>query len=480
MAKKYLPKVYIALWMLLLVGLGCYFLFFAPRDSAYSEAENRTLAGFPAVTAENIFSGKFSAEIETYLLDQFPGRNTVISGTNSLQGMLSLATHDEYLMIAEDSEEAQDPGEYQEDLEDLLAGLEETSPATTVASTQPAETVPVETVSEETQPETTAPTEPAEDPPIEEKPPASLEDYPSKVGIYMDRGEGPAMVFGYSRKNVAAATMVLNKVAGLLPEDGKLMFAMSPMSVTVNRYLKAKNKAGMYSDWDDMVNGLGADNVYAFDVPEILSDELLAGEYLYFRTDHHWTPRAAYHIYCEMIQRAGKEACSYEDDFTRTYEEPFRGSYYRDDPAAYGSVKPDILELIMPKIPVEYRKMTGVDEYKVLPVLKMNANKNDRYMVYFGGPNGPWHYLECDNEQTENALVLCDSFGMTLMPYLTQNYKQVHYCDPRYYNAKLLGGSIAELMEKYQIQDVYVILASAHSFNYSFLITDLNKALGVD
>ena len=35
-------------------------------------------------------------------------------------------------------------------------------------------------------------------------------------------------------------------------------------------------------------------------------------------------------------------------------------------------------------------------------------------------------------------------------------------------------------MEKYQIQDVYVILASAHSFNYSFLITDLNKALGVE
>jgi len=274
--------------------------------------------------------------------------------------------------------------------------------------------------------------------------------------------------------------MVLNKVASLLPENGKLMFAMSPMSVTVNRYLRAYNKVGMHSDWDDVVNGLGADNVYAFDVPEILTDELNAGEYLYFRTDHHWTPRAAYLIYCEMIRRAGKEPCSYEEDFTRTYEEPFRGSYYRDDPAVYGSVKPDILELIMPKIPVEYRQMTGVDEYKVLPVLKMNANKNDRYMVYLGGPNGPWHYLECGNEETENALVICDSFGMTLMPYLTQNYKQVHYCDPRYYNAKLLGGTIAELMEKYEIQDVYVILASAHSFNYSLLITDLNKALGVN
>ena len=142
MAKKYLQKVYIALWMLLLVGVGCYFLFFAPRDSAYSEAENRTLAGFPTVSAENVFSGKFGTEIEAYLLDHFPGRNTVISATNALQGALSFATHDEYLMIAEDAEDPMDPGEYQEDLDDLLAGLEDTTPAATDVPTQPAETAP--------------------------------------------------------------------------------------------------------------------------------------------------------------------------------------------------------------------------------------------------------------------------------------------------------------------------------------------------
>ena len=163
MAKRNIPKVYIALWMLLLAGLGCYFLFAAPRDSTYSETENRTLAGFPAVTAENVFSGNFSTEIETYLLDHFPGRNTVISATNALQGTLSFATHDEYLKIAEDAEDPLDSSDYQQDLEDLLAGLEEEAPAATAAPTQPAETAPVETAPEETISETTAPTEPAEE-----------------------------------------------------------------------------------------------------------------------------------------------------------------------------------------------------------------------------------------------------------------------------------------------------------------------------
>lgn len=475
MAKRILPKVYIVLWMLLLIALGTYFLFFAPRDSAYSETENRTLAGFPAVTAENIFTGKFGTEIESYLLDHFPGRNTVISATNTLQGALSLATHDEYLMIAEGVEDPLDSGDYQEDLDDLLAGLEQTTPAT-----QPDETVPKETVPEETQPGSTAPTGPAETPPIEKKPPASLEDYPVKVGIYMDRGNGPELAIPYSKKNVAAATLLMNKIANLLPDNGKLMFAMSPVSVSAQRYIKAANKAGFYSDWDDVVNGLGADNVYAFDVPEILADAIAEGEYTFFRTDIHWTPNSAYRVYCEMIRRAGKEPCSYEDDFVHTFEDPFRGTYYRDDPAAYGKVKPDVLELLMPKVPVEHRQMTGPDKYEVIDFLYMKANKNDRYAVYLGGPGGPWRYVECDNDETENVLVIADSFGMTFIPFLTGNYKQIHYCDPRYFDAKKAGGTVAELIEKYDIHDVYVVVGAIHSFNSSFLLSDLNKSLGLE
>ena len=475
MAKRILPKVYITLWMLLLVGLGTYFLFFAPRESAYSENENRTLAGFPAVTAENIFSGKFGTEIESYLLDHFPGRNRVISATNALQGGLSFATHDEYLMIADNVEDPLDSGNNESDLDDLLAGLEETVPATTAPSIQPSETLP-----EETQAEITAPADSIENPPIEKKPTASLEDYPAKVGVYMDRGDGPTLAVSYSKKNVAAATVLLNKIAGLLPENGKLLFAMSPVSVSAQRYIKAPNKAGFYSDWDDVVNGLGADNVYAFDVPEILNDAICAGEYMYFRTDIHWTPYAAYLTYSEMVRRAGKEPCSFEDDFVHSFEEPFRGTYYRDDPAAYGKVKPDVLELLMPKVPLEYRQMTGPDQYKVIDLLQMKANKSDRYTVYLGGPGGPWRYIQCDNEETENALVICDSFGMTFMPFLTGNYKQIHYCDTRYFDAKKAGGTIAELMEKYDIQDVYVVVGAIHSFNSSFLLSDLKNSIGLD
>lgn len=463
--KTNIYKVCIALWMLLLVMLGCYYLFLASRGSEYSEAENRTLAGFPEVTAESVFSGRFGEEFEVWLLDHFPARDSVISAINQLKSTASFATYEEYLLIAEDVTDNLSQGDYQEALDAILADLN--------SATVPPETTVPPTEATETQPET----EPAENPPIVEKPEATAEDYPQTLGIYMDTGNGDRATQSYYRDNVVAATAVLNKYAELLPENGKLMFTIGPPAYTVNQFVNAKEKVSFYSTWDEVINGLGNDNVYAFDSCEILGEGVKEGHYMSFRTDNHWTPYGAYLIYSQMAAQAGKELCSYTEDFTITVEENFRGTYYRDNPSAYGGAKPDTLELLMPKTQVEYRKITGPDTYEVVDFLKMNAKSNDRYTVYLGGPGGPWHYVECDNDETENCLVVTDSFGLTVIPFLTHNYKQVHYYDARYFSKSTVGYNVAEMMEKYNIQDVYVIVAEFNSFSSSFLLKHVNAQL---
>lgn len=45
------------------------------KDKDLSEQENRSLAKRPAVTAESLTSGTFMSRFETYMADQFPGRN---------------------------------------------------------------------------------------------------------------------------------------------------------------------------------------------------------------------------------------------------------------------------------------------------------------------------------------------------------------------------------------------------------------------
>lgn len=467
MKKKLLQTMLIAVWVLLLLSMGVYYLLFAPRDSEFTDVENRTLAAFPEVTAESVFSGRFGEEFETYLLDRFPIRNEVISLVNRFQSTVSLATHEEYLMIAEDVKDPLDNTEYEDSLESLLADLN--------TPTQP------DPGTEETQPPTEPEeTEPVENPPIEAKPAATLEDFPSLAGMYMNTGNGDVALRSYSSRNVAAVTAVLNKYAALLPENGKLMFTMGPPSYLVNNFVNAKEQVSFYNTWDEIINALGADNVYAFDSAEILAAAIKEGEYVSFRNDNHWTPYGAGLVYTEMAKRAGKEPARYPDDFDITVEEPFRGTYYRDNPGAYYNVEPDRLELLMPKIGVEYRQITGGDEYKVIDFLDMNASPYDRYAVYLCGPGGPWRYVQCDNEETENCLVITDSFGLTVMPYLTYNYNQVHYYDARYYNYYTVGSSVAEMIEKYQIHDIYVIVADFHTFDSGFLMNSANAHLNME
>lgn len=166
------------------------------------------------------------------------------------------------------------------------------------------------------------------------------------------------------------------------------------------------------------------------------------------------------------------------DSFDISVEEPFLGTYYRDNPMGYMAANPDSLTLVQPKQKLEWRRITAPDEYKVIPFLDMNAAANDRYTVYLGGPAGPWSYAVCDNESSKNCLVICDSFGLAFVPMVASNYNQTHYLDPRYFNSGTVGYTVLEMIEKYNITDVYVVVGDLHSYSSDFILTQLSSQLG--
>ena len=466
--KKVIAIFFTVIWLAVLLGCGIYYFAFAPKESRYSEEENRNLAGLPKTDFNTVISGKFGEDIEAYFLDNFPGRNFINSKVKVVKSTISIATYEDYLAIAEGTK---DPLDDEVDLGDINDLLEET----TKPVTKPEK--PTEDNSSEPDTDFSEPEVPKENPPIEEKPPVNLEDFNENYHVYMNTGAGEYALLSFPRNNVAALTMVLNKYAALLPEDGKLMFTMTMQSVYTNRFVNAPNPVAFYGDWDDMVNAYGANNVYAFDTSETLGSAIQRGEYVTFRTDGHWTPHGAYLMYQQMAARAGKEIADYDNDFIHDTWEPFRGIYYRDNQSAYENVLPDTLDLLKPKFETEVRRITAKDQYILLDFIDYNARDNDRYTMYLGGPAGPWTYVVSDNDETENCLVVTDSFGMCFMPFLTTNYKEVHYYDARYYSYDAVGYTVAEMIEKHNIQDIYVIVSDFHAFNSSFIITNANKHL---
>lgn len=455
--------------------MGIYYMALAPKDSSYSEEENRTYAGFPELTIESLLSGDFGENLEKYLMDRFPMRSEIIGGANAVQGFLSFATHEEYLLAADDVDDPLDSDDFEENIDDLLGDMAGGNTQIEDDS-EDLETSEIETSTEEES--TTEDIEPEENPPIEPKPQISADAFAANLNMVMQMNDKTYYKGTYKKDNVLAVTSVLNRYAELLPENGKLMFTVVPQSRYANQFVNAKDKTAYYAEWDEVVNAMSRDNVYAFDAAETLSTAIMQGEYVYFRTDMHWTPYGSYLLYKEMIARAGHQASDYHNDYMHTMETPFRGTYYRDNPSAYMNVTPDDLDVVSPSFSLEWRRITGKDEYKLIDFIDWNAKANDRYTVYLSGPAGPWTYAECDNGKEENCLVLMDSFGLGYLPFLTENYKQVHYYDPRYYDYDQVGYTVAEMIEKYEIQDIYVIVGDLHSFDSSFLLSYANKQLG--
>lgn len=480
--KKITYSIFIIFWMACFLFMGIFFVLSPVNDDVYSEDENRLLANMPEASAENVFSGAFGEGLEQYLLDHFPGRGHIISYTNEFKNAMSIATYEEYLALSNEVEDPLDDKDYAENVDDLLGELlgekDTTEKETVETETSEVETTePNTSESESTESETTT-SEPetpdvnAEYPPIEEKAEANVDDFSKYLGIYMEVDGAKTELHSYTRDNVLALTSVLNKYAALLPEGGKLMFTVVPQSSRGNRFVNSSKNGTFYSTYDEVVNAFGSDNVYAFDAANILESAIKNNEYVYFRTDMHWTPYGSYLVYKEMAKRAGKESCDYTNDFEHTMETPFLGTYYRDNPTTYMEENADDLDLLMPKFDFEWRRITAPDEYKLIDFLNFNAKANDRYTVYLGGPAGPWTYTESLNGEEENCLVLTDSFGLGFMPFVVTDYKQVHYYDPRYFDEGKVGGNLTELIEKYNIKDIYVVIGDLHSFSSGFILDD--------
>lgn len=434
---------------------GLWYLLFAPRGETYHEGENRNLAAAPSFSFSSFWDGSLSGDLEKWLLDRFFARDAAMDISMGIKDLGSIASFEDALVIMGREDDALTDNDLDEDkLEDMVSDL----------LTQPTDTTPEETGTGSTEPSET------------EKP-LTVEDYPELLAIKSSSGGKLTTHKRHKRTYALALTSVLNRVAALLPEEGQLMFTMVPQSNVANAFLATEDREYFTSEAESMIDAFSAENVHAFSTAEILSDSLVRGDYVYFRSDMHWTPEGAYLVYREMVQAAGLTPTPWED-FHIEAEENFLGTYYRDNPSNYMKNNPDTLTLVTPDFPLEWRRVTGKDTYKVIPLMDMDAKKSDRYSIYLGGSAGPWTYAACENGKTENCLVITDSFGLPFVNMVATNYGQVHYLDTRYYKKSAVGYTVKEMMEKYNITDVYVIVGDLHSYGSSFINYDLSDQLG--
>lgn len=441
--RKLLRTIFAVIWVLCFVFLGVYFVFFTDGKAVFSESENRNLKGMPEFTVRTYMSGNLDDDTESYLADHIIYRKEAIDLYNKMRDKLSLASYkDSLVMMAKDND-----------------GL-----------TKKKESVDKDKVLEEAKKDQHIGTKRV-------KPQVNIDDFSDLLTMDLNVDGEVWSYYYFDKYNVLALTNVLNRIAACLPEDGELVFTMVPQAAVGNIYANAGTKSGFYSYTEDLVEAFGSSNVQAVNATNILGKYIEKGGYAFFRSDMHWTPKGTHEVYAEMVKKAGLTPVDLSA-FNLQIEEPFLGTYYRDEPTQFMADNPDTLELYSPKFNLRWLRCTGPDQFSEIDFLDFNAAFNDRYTVYLGGPAGPWTYADCDNGLDRNCLVICDSFGLGFVPQICANYKQVHYYDPRYYDYWSVGYTVKEMIEKYSISDVYVVIGDLHSYDNGFIIDEVSAQLG--
>ncbi len=211
--------------------------------------------------------------------------------------------------------------------------------------------------------------------------------------------------------------------------------------------------------WDqdamlDSVSELGS----FVDCRDVLTEH--KDEYIYYRTDHHWTTLGAYYAYTELCTSLGIEPYAYEEFNKRVLSDKFSGTL-----AAKVNMKTKYDELFTLEpdvsVTVEYPLSDGKGTTNTLYEEK-HLLTSDKYSTFLDG-NQPMVDITTSTKNGKTLLLIKDSYSHCMVPMLTAHYEHIILIDLRSYNQSI-SMLLASLEMKNTTVDDIVILYNAENF----------------
>lgn len=482
--KKDFP--YAKVFSLAMMGLLCCLFVLGillPLRPRYSDAEKRELKQFPAFSLQGLFAGSYFRDITSWYQDSYPGKEEwmlLASKTKAFYGLQGEQIYGaaeqvkediptgegalaETFALKKDTEDGQNGAAEKKESDGEDRGTEEARDKSegkgqteagkgTEEKQEEAEAKQGSDAKQDTTKgkEENGNFETDAEGNLQIKKADKAENVAGEqIGSLYLNGDSAYELFYFSEKAVRAHASLLNTVQAMFPKL-KLSAMIVPNSFGVILDPKVQEKlasSGMdqaiaysYSLMDKRVNTV---NVF---------DALSAHkkEYIYFRTDHHWTQLGAYYAYQEYCKSMGYSTKPLSDYQKLDFPE-FYGTFYffmnrpeslkghPDQVTAYqGSM--NTMQYTDSKGNLQEGKLIN-DASQMLP-----GNKYNCFML---GDHG---YVEIHNEgapRKKSILVLKDSYGNAFVPLLAQDYRDVYVVDYRHYQ-----GNASSLIQEKGIEEI--------------------------
>ncbi len=491
-----------------------------------SQLEKRELTEFPEFTIEGLLDGSYTAGISQWYADTFPLREYTVQANawfKSLYGDQSetitldhpqgdaipsipgnndrpdptIAPPAETTAPPEHSS-APEPTEAPAETETPPAETEtpssetETPPAETEAPPEhsaapeatdvPASAAPTEFIETVAPVETPAPTNtpetfetvPPTNPPEIDPTPAPTQSGQAPTGqlmgsVYVSNDSGYSLYY-FSRAGAEAYADFMNRTHQKLGDDVQLYSLVCPLSsgVILDQSLQDATEESNQGDAIAYMNSLMDPGIHALNVFDTLCAH--KDEYIYFRTDHHWTALGAYYAYTDFCKSKGIEPHTL-DQFEQMEFPGYLGSFYSNTLSTGMESNPDTVYAYVPMgtNSMVFQNTDGSESnwYVVLNV--SNWNKFSKYNT-FAGSDHPFSYVH-NPEITDGSAVLMikDSYGNAFVPFLVDHYEYIYWVDFRQFK-----GNIVDLVKEKDIDDVIFCL-NIYNPNNTSVVKELDQ-----
>ena len=188
-----------------------------------------------------------------------------------------------------------------------------------------------------------------------------------------------------------------------------------------------------------------------------LYDALMAHrtEYVYFRTDHHWTATGAYYAYEQFCKAKGITPTPLSSYTVDEYD-GFLGTFYRDsNQNAEMAANPDKVVAYHPlstEATLDYVDNNGQTLRGKIIYDESDAPASLKYGTFITGDNSYSVINNPDVTDGSSCVVVKESFGNAFVPFLTDHYQTIHVIDYRYWK-----GSLSQFVTENNVQDVLFV-----------------------
>jgi hypothetical protein len=260
-------------------------------------------------------------------------------------------------------------------------------------------------------------------------------------------GKSAYGLVGYSDEGGSYYAQAVNTLASKMGPTIKMYSILVPTAIefldderyTKLSYPQEKGIGLMYGKLNERVKGINV-------VPALREHR---DEYIYFRTDHHWTARGAYYAYRAAGPSMGYTALPMSS-YQREEVPGFVGSLTYQTHAAVIENNPDVCEIFYPPGEHTFTRYYSGGVLGGKAIDKAYMLGSNRYTAFIAG-DVPRSVAKSTNMNGRKILILKDSYGNAFIPFLIPHFQEIHIIDPRYWD-----GSLPAYVKEQGITDVLV------------------------